>query len=108
MVTAASIWSKGRPDPSVLAPAGRGALFSAASNGAARSRPPFEDRGRRIFRSWCDRFHRHNCYIMLNGVPARYVLWMEDVMSWTSDRAWMTAEAALLSLVVLLWIYIPA
>jgi hypothetical protein len=29
-------------------------------------------------------------------------------MNWTYDQTWMMAEAALFSLGVLLWIYIPA
>jgi hypothetical protein len=29
-------------------------------------------------------------------------------MNWTSDKTWMTLEATLLSLVVLLCVYIPA
>jgi hypothetical protein len=29
-------------------------------------------------------------------------------MNWTTDRTWMTVEATLLSLVMLLWVYVPA
>jgi hypothetical protein len=29
-------------------------------------------------------------------------------MTWTTDNTWMTLEATLLSLAMLLWVYIPA
>jgi len=45
---------------------------------------------------------------MLNEVATRHALGWRDVMNWTSDRTWIAAEAALFSLAVLLWIYIPA
>ena len=35
-------------------------------------------------------------------------LWVEGVMTWTSDSKWIAAHSTLATLLILAWAYIPA